>query len=116
MLKHTDSKLRIYAVWFSMYPGDAPERWPAAALPDRRVRHYWDEGREIGEWYASKMDGMRDTLVPDSKGVEPPSSGMPTWSTDLRPAGTCAPTGLRRWGRTILHTKEALRQALEALE
>ena len=113
---HKDSNLRIYAVWFSMYPGDAPERWPSTALPDRRVRHYWDEEREVGEWYASRMDGMRDKLVPHSKGVEPPV----LWDAYLvygpEARWEDAPTGLRRWGRTILHTKEELLKALEEFQ
>jgi hypothetical protein len=29
--------LRVYAVWFNMYPGDARERWRADRLTDPRV-------------------------------------------------------------------------------
>ena len=112
---HKDQNLKIYAVWFSMYPGDLRERWPSAALPDRRVLHYWDEEKEVGEWYAARMGEMREQLAPDSKGVEPPI----LWDAYLvygpEARWDDAPTGLRRWGRTVLHTKEALRQAVEAL-
>ena len=112
---HKDQNLKIYAVWFSMYPGDLRERWPAAALPDRRVLHYWDEEKEVGEWYAHRMHTMRDQLAPDSKGVEPPIlwDAYLVYGPDAR--WDDAPTGLLRWGRTVLHTKEALREAVEAL-
>ena len=65
------------------------ERWPAAALPDRRVRHYWDEEREVGEWYASRHGRhARQACPPIRRASNRRFSGMPTWSTDLKPAGT----------------------------
>ena len=113
---HKDLDLRVYAVWFSMYPGDERERWPEASLRDRRVRHYWDEKTDVGEWYAARFDSMRDKLVPGSKGVDPPI----LWDAYLvygpESRWEDAPSGLRRWGRTILLTKNELRQEVEALK
>ena len=112
---HKDQNVRMYAVWFSMYPGDQRERWPATALPDRRVRHYWDDEKEVGQWYAARMDSMREQLAPDSKGVEPPI----LWDAYLvygpEARWDDAPTDLRRWGRTILRTKEDFRRAFDGL-
>jgi hypothetical protein len=110
-----DQDLKVYAVWFVMYPGDSRERWPAEALPDRRVLHYWDDVEAVGRWYADRMDGMMDLLAPDSKGVEPPV----LWDAYLvygpEAQWNDVPTGLRRWGRTILHRKEYLKQVVDAL-
>lgn len=109
-----DLDVQVYAVWFNMFPGDSRERWPAAALPDPRVVHFWDEDRAVGDWYGARLAAMNETLVPGSRGVEPP-----LWDAYLvyGPDATWVeePRGLRRWGRTVLLTKEALRESVEAL-
>ena len=69
---HKDVDVQVYAVWFKMFPGDGRERWPAAALTDPRVAHFWDEDRAVGDWYGARLDAMKATLVPGSRGVERP--------------------------------------------
>ena len=112
---HKDTDFRVYAVWFSMYPGDDRERWPSAVLPDRRVLHYWDERAVVGGWYGARLTAMEEQLAPGSKGVEPPV----LWDAYLvygpEARWDDAPTGLRQWGRTILLTSESFRKAVGAL-
>ncbi len=52
-----DSDLRVYAVWVPSLPADKEERVPTATtkLPDERVRHYWDEKRELKAAYQRVM-------------------------------------------------------------
>lgn len=53
--KNPTVNLRVYAIWFQMYPTDQRTTWPADALPDRRVIHRWDEPKAIGQWYAGQV-------------------------------------------------------------
>lgn len=113
---NTDTDLRVYAVWFEMFPGDARERWPSEVLEDPRVHHYWDEQKAVGGWYGDHLADMQDQLVPESRGVgdEPVLwDAYLVYGPDAHWAE--APTGLRRWGRTVIGTRESLREALEAL-
>jgi hypothetical protein len=52
--------LRVYAVWFNMYPGDAREKWPSRLFTDPRVVQYWDEARAIGTRYLSQLPAMME--------------------------------------------------------
>ena len=113
---NTDADLRVYAVWFEMFPGDARERWLPEAMPDRRVRHYWDEEKVVGSWYGERIGEMRAQLVPESKGV---GDEPVLWDAYLvyGPEAHWAdvPSGLRRWGRTVIGTRESLREALATI-
>jgi hypothetical protein len=55
--RYPDAELAVYTVWLPMLATDARSEWEAAALPDGRVRHYWDEERTIGRWLAEKDVG-----------------------------------------------------------
>lgn len=113
--KNRDADVRVYAVWFSMYPTDMKERWPADVLADARVVHFWDEQKSVGRWYMERIDGMSATLAPDSKGV----AGPILWDAYLvygpESVWSDAPSGLRRWGRTIVGTREPFRESFHAL-
>ena len=116
MTKHKEADLAVYAIWFSMYPTDRRELWPADVLTDSRVVNLWDEGKEVGTFYAKRFDEMKSTVVPESIGWE----GMPVlWDSSLVYGPDArwedAPTGLRRWGRTILKTQDGLRQSMDDL-
>lgn len=108
--------LKVYAIWFAMYPGDVQDRWLADALPDPRVTHYWDEEKSVGRWYGDRVAAaaMQPTLAPGSKGVEFPV----LWDAYLvyGPGARWVdePTDLRRWGRTVLGTQQYLREAVAA--
>lgn len=112
---HPDAHIRVYAIWFNMYPTDLRERWPADVLTDRRVVHWWDEEKLVGRWYAPRMRAMEDSLAPGSRGV----GGTILWDAYLvyGPGARWndAPAGLRKWGRTILRTREPFRDTVEQL-
>lgn len=112
---NADMDLRVYAIWFRMYAGDQRDRWPADALTDPRVLHYWDEEKVVGTWYAQHLSGIVDRMAPGSRGYEAPV----LWDAYLvygpESQWHDGPDGLRRWGRTILGTGEGLREAVGAL-
>lgn len=115
LTKNPDADLDVYAIWFRMYPTDRPEAWPADAMNDRRVRHYWDEGKSVGTWYGGRLADMESVLAPGSSGWRAPI----LWDAYLvygpESRWDEAPSGLRRWGRTILKTQDDLRQAVTAV-
>jgi hypothetical protein len=112
--KYPNAPLRVYAVWFNMYPGDERSKWPASLLADGRVTHLWDEEKIVGRWYNERADSMRPSLTPESKW-----NGQILWDSYLlyAPDATWddAPTRLLRWGRTIVAAREALRRDFEAM-
>lgn len=110
-----DADVRVYAVWFSMYPGDVRDRWPAEVMADPRVVHYWDEDKVVGTWYAARLPEIQKLMAPGSKGYEDPVlwDAYLIYGPDARWSG--APSGLRGWGRTILGTRESLRDAFEVI-
>lgn len=103
-----DAPLRVYAVWFNMYPGDARERWRAELLTDARVHHYWDEQRSVGRRYLQTLPRLwpmrsAETVLPQADALwdayllyGPDSS----WDDE--------PPDVFSWGSTILQTKETL--------
>ena len=113
--KHGTADLRVYAVWFSMYPTDRRENWPPDVLTDSRVRHYWDEERTIGRWYMEQIGSMTAARAPESSAY----AGDVFWDAyfvygpDSR--WEESPTELRRWGRTILRAQESLHEAFIAV-
>jgi hypothetical protein len=62
---NTSADVRVYAVWFAMLGGDARCEWKLSLMPDIRVRHYWDEYRLIGSWFAKEVEGF-DGVVWDA--------------------------------------------------
>jgi hypothetical protein len=55
--QHRSADLRVYTVWLPMLVTDSREEWRRSALPDARVRHYWDGERVVGQWLADKDVG-----------------------------------------------------------
>lgn len=115
LTKHKDADLSVYAIWFNMYPSDMRERWPADILTDSRVVHYWDEPKNVGKWYGERLREMEGSVAPNSAENEGPI----LWDVYLvygpESRWDDAPTGLRRWGRTILKTQESLGQSVADL-
>ena len=88
LTKHKDADLKVYAIWFSMYPTDRREAWPADILTDPRVVNIWDELKEIGTFYAERYGEMESTVVPEStdwRGTR--FCGTHIWSMDRTPVG-----------------------------
>jgi hypothetical protein len=106
--KYPKANLRVYAIWFEMFPGDSKATWSRSLLDDPRVVHRWDEGKTIGHWYSGQGPRMQSRLTPDS--TDP--SGDPLWDSyllygpDARWSTT--PSGLILWGRTIMASRASL--------
>ena len=113
--KHKDADVRVYAIWFSMFGSETRDDWRADLLTDKRVIHWWDEGKTVGRWYMPRIEEMRDTMSRQSAGF----AGNVLWDAYLvygpEAQWQDAPTGLRRWGRTILRTQDGLREAFTAV-
>jgi hypothetical protein len=110
-----DPELRVYAIWFNMYPGDSRQRWPAALLTDVRVRHYWDQGRGIGQLYLQLLPAIWQQRSPETRVPEADA----LWDAYmLYPADAhwaAQPPDVVSWGYPILPTSETLAQELERI-
>jgi hypothetical protein len=115
LTKHKDAPLEVYAIWFSMYPTDRRELWPADILTDPRVSHFWDEGKLVGTFYANRFHEMEGLVTSGSTDLGAPIlwDAYLVYGPDAR--WDDAPSGLRRWGRTILKTQDGLRQSVDDL-
>ena len=105
--------LRVYAVWFNMYPDDARAKWPPSLLTDSRDSHYWDEPKVVGGLYLSQLpalvnrratatlqpldNALWDAFFVYARGVQ--------WQERL-------PLPIK-WGYPIMVTREELRQEVE---
>jgi hypothetical protein len=106
---HREADLRIYAVWFAMFEGDAREKWPAHVLTDPRIVHFWDEQKLVGRTFGHHASQMDAQLAPDSNS----RSGPVLWDAyllyDPEARWTEAlPSHLVRWGRTIYAARQTL--------
>jgi hypothetical protein len=112
--KYPKADLRVYAIWFNMYPGDARSKWPPSLLADSRVIHRWDEGKLVGAWYGRHTNEMRGQLAAGSSW-----KGDILWDAYLFYGADAkwdeAPRPLIHWGRTIVAARETLRQDFERL-
>jgi hypothetical protein len=113
--KHGNANLRVYAIWFNMFPGDARSKWPPDLLTDSRVLHRWDEPKAVGAWFGDRTSTMRAALSPDSAWTD----GHILWDSYLLYGAdakwTDPPTGLVHWGRTIVAGRETLKADLDRL-
>ncbi len=109
LAKYPKADLRVYAVWFNMFPGDARSKWPPSLLTDRRVVHRWDEGKLVGMSYGGHANEIRAQLSPGSAW-----NGDILWDAYLFYGADAkwdeSPTNLIHWGRTIAAGRETLRQ------
>lgn len=105
-----DADLRIYSIWFNMYPGDSKARWNPDLLTDPRVRHYWDQNKLVGRWMVKHevVDYPRRTLW-DSYLLFGPEA---IWKD--------TPSPLIGWGMPVYHRRHKLKSEispfLEAVE
>ena len=106
--KRPNADLRVYAVWFSMVPGDSRSEWPPDLLTDARVEHFWDEAKVVGTWYAQRSTSMRNRLTPKSKW----NDGEVLWDAYLLYGADArwdeAPGDLILFGRTIIAAHDSL--------
>jgi hypothetical protein len=114
LAKYPKADVRVYAIWFDMFPGDARSKWPPELLTDLRVVHRWDEGKTVGRWYGQHTSVMQAQRTPESKWT-----GEILWDAYLLYGADArwddVPTGLIHWGRTIVAARETLRTDAERL-
>lgn len=106
LAKIPDANLRVYAVWFNMYPGDDRSEWPDGLLTDRRVIHFWDEPKRVGRFYLNHFDleGYRAEALWDAYLLYAPEA---SW--------THGPSPPISWGYTIVRKRENLERDLTLL-
>lgn len=103
--KNKNRPLRVYAVWFNMVETDERARWRGDLLTDSRVVQYWDERKTIGQWYAARPpfafygDVLWDAFILYDRGER-----LSDW-----------PTTGASWGRTILRTRDRLKEGIAKL-
>jgi hypothetical protein len=107
MQRNPKLNIRVYSVWYEMYPGDSPKAFPKARtfLPDKRVTHYWDQPKEVGRWF-------QKALPSDYKG-EIQWDAFYLYGTDS--VWNDQPSSLLVWGRTILGSRKKLRDEISRL-
>jgi hypothetical protein len=97
LTKHPAANLRVYVVWFDMYPGDARWRWDGGGLTDPRVTHFWDEDKTVGTWFSANLTHRR----------------APTWDFfALYPADARDLASPSATGGTIIGDRDQLQSAL----
>ena len=110
-----NAKLRVYAVWFNMYPGDARSKWPAKVLTDPRVLHFWDEQRVTGTKYMTQLPAILARRAPET--LQPDADAM--WDAFfVYPAGDTWQYPLplpASWGYPIMVTRDRLPQQIATL-
>jgi hypothetical protein len=100
LANNSAADLRVYAVWFNMYTGDARWRWDGDGLVDPRVAHFWDEQKTVGNWFSTNLTHR----------------GSPTWdfyalyAPDARDLN--APLSM---GGTIINRRDQLNTSLRPL-
>jgi hypothetical protein len=106
--RYPDLPLRVYTVWYEMYPGDSPDDFPAAQklLADGRVTHWWDDTKEVGRWFTEVAPtNLKGEIQWDAYYLYGEES---RWEDGH-------PTGLLAWGRTILRDRKKLIDKLQEL-
>ena len=103
-----NARLRVYAVWFNMFPGDARDHWRRDLLTDARVVHYWDEQQSVGRLYFQALPRIWERRAPDT--ITPQDLAL--WDAYLLYARDAQwndqPPDVVSWGATILLTREKL--------
>jgi hypothetical protein len=89
--------------------GDRKSAWEPGALPDRRVRHWWDEQRLAGAWFAQYL---RTGKAPDRppKGLDVFWDGYLLFGPDAKWEDT--PTRLVGAAGTVVGNLKELKQQL----
>ena len=86
-------------------------------MPDRRVVHFWAESRSVGIRYARALESLRPFLAAGATGLEKPVPVL--WDAYLLYTADARwndeHTGLVRWGRTVLATRQTLLDEVDRL-
>lgn len=107
--------LRVYAVWYNMFPGDSRERWRPDLLSDSRVTHYWDQPRAVGLVYFQDLTRMWERRAPETV----PPQDLILWDAYLLYGADARwdqqPPDVVSWGSTILMVRDRLKQDLSGI-
>jgi hypothetical protein len=109
LAKNPKADVRVFVIWFRMYPGDAESRWPRELLTDRRVEHRWDEPKAAGRWFLTHLQALRPSRGGD--GVFPQRVDA-LWDSyllfDRDASWNDTPSGVVSWGYTVMRTRAQL--------
>lgn len=99
--KNPSADVRVYAIWFDMFPGDARWRWDGDGMTDPRVAHFWDEQKTVGTWFSAHLTNR----------------GSPTWDFyALYRTDALDLTSPSSMGGTIINRRAELQTALRSLQ
>ena len=56
--KHPEADVKVYAVWFSMLPGDSRSGWDDCVISDPRVHNPWDRKHLASQAFAGDIEGV----------------------------------------------------------
>ena len=109
LAKNPNADVRVFVVWFRMYPGDAESKWPREILIDRRVEQRWDEPKTAGRWFLTHLSDLR----PSRGGARAfPQPAEALWDSyllfDRGATWTNTPSGVLSWGSTVIRTRDKL--------
>lgn len=114
LAKYPKANVRVYAVWFNMFPGDSRMAFPES-LTDARVTHRWDERKAVGMFFGQHKANMQSKLTGDSDGA----GGDILWDSyllfDAKGHWDEFPSGLTHWGRTIVAARGSLKNEFDRL-
>jgi hypothetical protein len=110
-----ESNVRVYAVWFNMYPGDERTKWSSEFFADSRVTQYWDEPRVAGRTFALQLPLILDRRAPNTM---PPVDDV-LWDAFFVYApdaswGDAVPSPVM-WGYPIMVTRDGLAATLDGM-
>jgi hypothetical protein len=104
---YPDLNVRVYAVWYEMYPGDSPKAFPTArkTMPDARVSHFWDKKKATGRWFQAHLPSeYKKPIMWDAYYLYDADA---EWTDTLKPPIV--------WGRTILETRKDLLKEVQGI-
>ena len=111
LARNPNADVRVFVVWFRMYPGDAESRWPREILIDRRVEQRWDEPKTAGRWFLTHLSDLRPSRGGD--GAFPQRTDA-LWDSyllfDRAATWNTTPSGVLSWGYTVMRTRGKLAQ------
>jgi hypothetical protein len=108
--------VRVFAVWFRMYPGDSESRWPRGIFTDPRVQQRWDEPKMAGRWFLDNLGDLKPARRVEGRFPQRVDAMWDTWMLfDRKATWKERPGGLVSWGYTIMATRAQLQEDLESL-
>jgi hypothetical protein len=108
--------IRVFTVWFRMYPGDEESRWPRELFTDSRMQQRWDEPKTAGRWFLDHLHDLQPAHSVSGKFPQRVDAMWDTWMLfDRKARWTDRPDGLLSWGYPIMATRGQLQEDLDAL-